>query len=692
MNTAEAVELSEGIFWVGQDQDLNGLHCNAYLLTEGEQGVLIDPGSNLDYKEVHRKTTGILPIEKLEYIILLHQDPDVASSVPRFQEAGFTGQIATHWRTSLIAAYYGINPPWYLVNKKGYKIVFGGREELDRGANNTYGEGELSAGRELEVIPAPYLHFPGAVMIYDSRSRILFSGDVFGAISKDWSLFADSNYTEGMLRFHREYVPSNDIIRPVMENLLERKIDMICPQHGSIISDNIPEYIRALRDLECGIYLEPVRKALLEDVGYTHLVNKVLGALVESYGVASVLETFADTDVMLDQATGMLQDYAGDLENLWNELFEQIYIFRGIDWIMLLEPLVRKIEHNYGIHKPVIYQNELFRTQQQMNVLLKEKQRLEAINQSLRNNLNFTQEAMTKDSVTGLFNEDFCVRFLLNIFNQEQWDDFSVLFFLIDDMKQINSTYGERAGNDILESTGAVLFYQKHDDDTLFRISGPAFALVTSVRDQEDLLGYAEKFRVSIENDRGFLTKVTVSVGIVRVQNSKLAEQSAPESMEQIFSRGRMSLRSVQREGGNRVLFDSDIQGRDEDNGRAVILEFDQFHARLIRESLEALSIETRVCMNGPEAVQTALEFHPDVIVSELFLLENDAFSVREDLMEYTKTKDIPFILISHQKNEAMVIRAQSLGILHYIKKPYMLPELLGLITSYVQQAFRHEP
>ncbi|MFP4492228.1 MAG: hypothetical protein ACLFNZ_12185, partial [Spirochaetaceae bacterium] len=52
-------------------------------------GVLIDPGSKLDFEEVYRKVTSVLPPESLKYIVLLHQDSDIASSVPLFEERGF---------------------------------------------------------------------------------------------------------------------------------------------------------------------------------------------------------------------------------------------------------------------------------------------------------------------------------------------------------------------------------------------------------------------------------------------------------------------------------------------------------------------------------------------------------------------------------------------------------------------------
>ncbi|MFW5712520.1 MAG: hypothetical protein ACOCXF_05230 [bacterium] len=66
-----------------------GKHCES-------AAILIDPGPASDYKAVARKVHSIIALEDLEYIVLLHQDPDVAGSTTFFEINGFRGQIATH--------------------------------------------------------------------------------------------------------------------------------------------------------------------------------------------------------------------------------------------------------------------------------------------------------------------------------------------------------------------------------------------------------------------------------------------------------------------------------------------------------------------------------------------------------------------------------------------------------------------
>ena len=671
MDLDKAIELSPGVYWVGTPRDLNNLHCNAYLITDHGKGVLIDPGPVSDYKAVARKVRSIIPIEELEYIVLLHQDPDVAGSTPFFEINGFRGAIATHWRTSVITAYYGIGSPYYLVNQQNYELTFG-------------------EDRRLSFIPAPYLHFPGAIMAYDHQSRCLFSGDVFGAIQPEWTLFAGSNYHEQMIPFHQQYMPANEILRPVMGILLKYDIRMICPQHGSIIRQEITNHITTLRNLECGLLLNPVHNDLQADAGLQPLIERVLLRIISFSGGDQVSRWFEDSQFKVDVDNARVIDYQGQMDEMWNEFFDRIYHGGGSRLISLLEPLVAQLQQDYGITKPRIFMSALVQEKQRSAQLQKEKAALEAVNASLQNSLALTQEEMTKDQVTGLYNEDFFVRYLLNIFNEERWSQFHALFIQIDNMREINEAQGDYEGDEIIQQVGSILFYEKIESDYLFRIDGPVFVMVCAESDPQETLKRAELLRTRVEEDRRFFTQITISLGIVPVNYDLLGALSAADAMEYVFTIGRRVLRTAQRNGGNRVIEDIHATEREGIEGRAVIIEYDYFHAQLISEALESLSINTKICMNGPEAIATILDFHPDVIVSELFLLETDAFTLREELLEHSRTKDIPFILISHQKNEAAVARAINLGILNFLKKPYMLPELLGIVDSYVKKALQH--
>lgn len=110
--------------------------------------------------------------------------------------------------------------------------------------------------RTLKFIFMPYMHSPGEIMTYDPKTRILFSGDIFGGLSMDWNLYANEYYMDAMEAFMENYMPSTEIVNENLKRIEGLEIDMICPQHGSIIpKERVGEAVTILKELECGSYL-----------------------------------------------------------------------------------------------------------------------------------------------------------------------------------------------------------------------------------------------------------------------------------------------------------------------------------------------------------------------------------------------------------------------------------------------------
>jgi flavorubredoxin len=234
------VEIAENIFWIGFDDKDAGLHCNPYVMIDGDEAVVFDPGSVPHYPIVIQKLAKLVEFKKIKYFIVTHQDPDLCGAIPKFEELIYgndgKAQIVAHTRASVLIAHYGVKSPFYNVDLNDWSLT-------------------LASGRELRFVFAPYLHFPGAYMTYDTKSKILFSGDLFGAFSFDWNLYANEYYMEAMKAFHENYMPSNAILRTAMARLDNLDIRMIAPQHGSIIDKDIRMYIDSLRELDCGDYI-----------------------------------------------------------------------------------------------------------------------------------------------------------------------------------------------------------------------------------------------------------------------------------------------------------------------------------------------------------------------------------------------------------------------------------------------------
>ena len=120
-------------------------------------------------------------------------------------------------------------------------------------------EGDFIAGdigRRLDFIATPYLHAPGAMATWDRKTRTLFTSDLCGAYSEEWSLFADNGYAEraeyvgGLARDATEFLNEISLNPPVMWTGLKVAYHSAC-------------------SLGHGQKLEELPRQLLEQAGYT---------------------------------------------------------------------------------------------------------------------------------------------------------------------------------------------------------------------------------------------------------------------------------------------------------------------------------------------------------------------------------------------------------------------------------------
>jgi flavorubredoxin len=232
----DAVPVLRDLFWVGFYDEEADFHCNPYLLVDDQDVVLIDPGSIPHFPIVMRKVIDVVRPEEITWIIAGHQDPDVCGNLPVVEEVVNRRdlKIAAHSASIRFIRHYGIRSEFFPVDENGDALT-------------------LASGRVLQFIATPFLHAPGAIATYDVKTRSLFTSDLFGALSQDWSLFAKGDFLEGMAAFHRHYMPSNAVLRNCLERLEKLEIDRILPQHGSILErDDIPRAIEHLKSLPCG--------------------------------------------------------------------------------------------------------------------------------------------------------------------------------------------------------------------------------------------------------------------------------------------------------------------------------------------------------------------------------------------------------------------------------------------------------
>lgn len=232
----DPVAITREIFWVGFYETDTGLRCNPYLILDADQAVLIDPGSIPDFPVVMRKIIDIVVPGKISHIIVSHQDPDVCGNLAVVEDVIDREDltIVAHASTHRLIRHQGLRSRRRDVGEEANRLV-------------------LQSGRVLEFLHVPFLHAPGAICTYDARTRSLFTGDLFGAVGDDATLFAGPGFPETMKAFHQAYMPSNALVRSAMERFESMRLDRILPQHGSVLEgDQVQVAIDYLKELPCG--------------------------------------------------------------------------------------------------------------------------------------------------------------------------------------------------------------------------------------------------------------------------------------------------------------------------------------------------------------------------------------------------------------------------------------------------------
>ena len=223
------------IFWLGIT-DVTAFRCNTYLIVDRHEAILVDPGSKQYFSQVKQRVEQIISPQAVSGMVLCHQDPDAAASMTDWLNVNPSMQVFTTPRTQVLLPHYGLS---------GYQYY-------DVTEKPVY---DLPSGASLKFVEAPFLHFPGAFVTYDTLARYLFSGDIWAALDLDWTLTVDSfeEHVAKMNLFHLDYMASNLAARGFVKRIENLAIDAILTQHGSILG---PQHVQAaldyLRNLRCG--------------------------------------------------------------------------------------------------------------------------------------------------------------------------------------------------------------------------------------------------------------------------------------------------------------------------------------------------------------------------------------------------------------------------------------------------------
>jgi len=117
---------------------------------------------------------------------------------------------------------------------------------------------------------------------------------------------------------------------------------------------------------------------------------------------------------------------------------------------------------------------------------------------------------------------------------------------------------------------------------------------------------------------------------------------------------------------------------------KALIIDEDPGLLALLRCSLEQDGFTVLTVDNGDEALRTAYDSHPDVIILDVAMEGTDGWTVCRRLRYMS---DVPIIILSISADECDVIKALSLGADEYLTKPRGLEELKARVRAVLRRS-----
>jgi flavorubredoxin len=244
--------INENVKWVGKiDWELRTFHGEEYsthrgssynsYLVQDEKTVLIDTVWTPFAKEYVANLKKEIDLNKIDYIIINHAEPDHSGALPELmREIPNTPIYCTANAVKSIKGHY--HQDWNFVEvKTGDKLNIG--------------------SKDFVFIEARMLHWPDTMFSYLTGDSILFSNDAFGQHYASEFMFNDlvdqtELYQEAIKYYANILTPFSKLVEKKIEEVvaLNVPVNMICPSHGIMWRDNplqiVTKYMEWAKDYQ----------------------------------------------------------------------------------------------------------------------------------------------------------------------------------------------------------------------------------------------------------------------------------------------------------------------------------------------------------------------------------------------------------------------------------------------------------
>jgi flavorubredoxin len=285
-------DVTDSIKYIGvNDRDLdlfesqyivpNGVSYNSYLIKD-EKNVVMDTVDDRATDEWFENLENALEGEKVDYLVVLHMEPDHASNIgnlaQKFPEMKIIGNEKT---------FTFINQFFNIENLEERKIVVKEGDVISFGKHS------------MQFIMAPMVHWPEVMVGYETSEKILFSADGFGKfgcldVEEDWACEARRYYFNIVGKYGMQ-------VQALLKKAANLDIKMICPLHGPILKENLEYYINkydiwsSYRPEDDGVLI-----AYASIHGNTEYAAKEMAKILEEQGAKKVVLTDLSRDDMAE--------------------------------------------------------------------------------------------------------------------------------------------------------------------------------------------------------------------------------------------------------------------------------------------------------------------------------------------------------------------------------------------------------
>ncbi|MDO4544742.1 MAG: FprA family A-type flavoprotein [Bacillota bacterium] len=234
-------KVTEDLYWIGaNDHRLalfenihpisRGVSYNSYLLLD-EKTVLFDTVDWSAARQFVENIEKLLDGRKLDFMVINHVEPDHAASIQEVLLRYPKVKIISNEKAFMLMRQFGFG-------------VDGHEIEVKEGDVKSFGK------HEITFVAAPMVHWPEAMVSFDTTNGVLFAADAFGSFGAlDGKLFNDEvdfdgEWIDDARRYYTNIVGKYG---PHVQALLKKAgtidIKMVCPLHGPVWRSNLGYFI-----------------------------------------------------------------------------------------------------------------------------------------------------------------------------------------------------------------------------------------------------------------------------------------------------------------------------------------------------------------------------------------------------------------------------------------------------------------